>query len=54
MLRLMPVLLDHLDLYGSMWMFATVAMIGLVFTIIVVKETKGKNLDVFEVKPTKT
>lgn len=48
----MPVLLANFDLYGCMFMFAMVSLVGLVFTIFVVKETKGKNLDVLELKPT--
>lgn len=47
-LRLMPMLLQSLQLYGCMWLFAGVSVVGLVFTIFVVKETKGKNLDVLE------
>lgn len=50
MLRLMPLLLDTLDLYGSMWLLASVSVVGLLFTIIIVKETKGKNLDLLDEK----
>lgn len=48
----MPILLENLDLDGTMWMFATVSVLGLFFTIFVVTETKGKNLDVLEIKTT--
>lgn len=48
MLRLMPLLLDELHMYGSMWLFAAVCLVGLVFTIVFVKETKGVNLDVLD------
>lgn len=48
MLRLMPVILHSLQLHGCMWLFAGVSVVGLIFTIAVVKETKGKNLDVLE------
>lgn len=49
-LRLMPVMLDILELYGSMYFFASVSVVGLLFTIFVVEETRGKNLDVLEEK----
>lgn len=52
MLRIMPTLLGKLDLYVSVWMFASFALAGLLFTIFVVRETKGKNLDVLEERPT--
>lgn len=48
MLRLMPLLLDELHMYGSMWLFAAVCLVGLVFTLAVVEETNGLNLDVLE------
>lgn len=41
-----PYLLLHLELYGCMWLFASVAVFGLVFTIFFVPETNGKKLDV--------
>lgn len=48
MLRMMPILLHSFQLYGCMWIFAGVSFVGLVFTVFVVEETKGKNLDVYE------
>lgn len=54
MLRLMPLLLDQLQLYGCMWLFAVVCTVGLVFTVVVVKETRGINLDVLEVPSSET
>lgn len=47
-LSLIPVLLNEFDLFGCMLMFTSVLVIGLLFTILVVRETKGKNLDVLE------
>lgn len=41
-----PYLLVNLHLYGCMWLFASVAIFGLLFTIFFVPETKGKTLDV--------
>lgn len=49
---LTPILVQHIDLYGSLWLFAFVSAVGLIFTIFVVKETKGNNLDLLEVKTT--
>lgn len=54
MLRLLPVLLANLELYGCMWLFACIMVTGLCFTIFVVKETKGLNLDVLEVNKNET
>lgn len=48
MLRLMPKLLEELHLYGSMWLFAIVCLVGLIFTVTMVQETRGINLNVLE------
>lgn len=45
MLLFFPVMLATFELYGCMWFFAAVSVAGFVFTLIVVEETKGKNLD---------
>lgn len=50
MLKAFPILQEQIGLYGCMWMFSTVAVLGLVFTSIMVQETKGKNLDTLENK----
>lgn len=41
---LMPTLIETIHLYGCFWIFAGVSLVGLIFTIFVVKETKGQNL----------
>lgn len=46
MLKIMPGLLEELHLYGCMYVFAGVMLVGFVFTLVVVTETKGMNLDV--------
>lgn len=45
MLRCFPVMLATLQLHGCMWFFSCVSVAGFVFTLFVVQETKGKNLD---------
>lgn len=45
MLRYFPVMLNEFQLYGCMWMAACVSTAGFVFTLLVVEETKGRNLD---------
>lgn len=48
MLKIMPTMLDELHLYGCMFIFAGVIFVGFVFTVFVVTETKGLNLDCLE------
>lgn len=48
MLRTFPIMKDSLSLYGCLWFFSGVSMLGILFTVAVVKETKGKNLDAFD------
>lgn len=43
-------MLFALEVHGSMLLFACVIIIGMLFTIFLVRETKGINLDVLEVK----
>lgn len=43
-------MLENFDLFGCMWFFATVAIVGFVFILFVVEETKGKNLDQLDEK----
>lgn len=45
MLQFFPVLLAYMQLDGYMWMSACVSALGFVFTLVVVSETKGINLD---------
>lgn len=49
MLMIFPYLMYYLQLHGCMFLFATVSAIGLVYTIYVVPETRGKNLDNLEI-----
>lgn len=51
--KLVPILLENLELYGTIWVFAGASFIGLLFTIFVVRETKGTNLDLLEETPNK-
>lgn len=48
MLKSFPILLINFELYGCMSLFATVSVLGFLFTFFVVEETKGINLDVLE------
>lgn len=50
MLRFFPVMLETFRLYGCMWIFACVSSAGFVFTLLVVQETKGMNLDQLQVQ----
>lgn len=47
-LKIFPVILYALGLDGSLFLFAGVLVVGFIFTIFVVRETKGINLDVLE------
>lgn len=47
-LKVFPIMLASIELYGCMWFFSCMATLGFLFTIFVVKETKGKNLDVLD------
>lgn len=47
-LKIFPIMLFALDVYGSMLLFACVLIVGILFTIFVVRETKGVKLDVLE------
>ncbi len=48
MLKIFPSMLLVLDLYGCMFLFSFVNVIGVFFTKFVVPETKGRNLDVLD------
>lgn len=45
MLKVFPLLLAAISLYACLAMFAAVSVFGVVFTMLTVPETKGKNLD---------
>lgn len=45
MLKLYPLIEKEFNLYGAMIVFSVVALLGAIFTYLVVDETKGKNLD---------
>lgn len=49
-MKLFPLLANTIQIYGCMAIFAAFALFGLFFTIFVIKETKGKNLDTLEYK----
>lgn len=49
MLMIFPYLMHYLQLHGCMFLFAAVSAFGLVYTIYVVPETRGKNLDNLEI-----
>lgn len=44
-LKILPHLLDTIDVHGCMVMFATLSMLGIVFVATVLKETNGQSLD---------
>lgn len=48
MLKIFPSLLLGLDLYGCMFLFSSVNVLGVIFTKLVVPETKGRELDVLD------
>lgn len=50
MLMIFPYLLFYLDLHGCMFLFAGVSTIGVFYTIKIVPETRGKNLDSLELQ----
>lgn len=48
MLMIFPYLLYYLELHGCMFLFAAVSTFGVFYTVYVVPETRGKNLDSLE------
>lgn len=40
-----PILQQHLDLHVVFWMYAGVCVLGVFFSIFVMVETKGKNMN---------
>lgn len=43
-LKVFPILLVSIQLYGCMWIFAIICFAGAIFILLIVPETKGKNL----------
>lgn len=39
--KIFPMLMESLELYGCVWLFAGVCVMGLIFTTFVFYETKG-------------
>lgn len=48
MMKMYPIIEERHHLYGVMIVFCSFAIFGAVFSIFVVEETKGKNLDADE------
>lgn len=44
-LKTFPILLQNLNLYGVSWICAGVCFYGILFSIFILEETKGKNLN---------
>lgn len=40
-----PILIEAIDLYGCLLVFATLCLVGFVFVLIVLQETTGNSLD---------
>ena len=40
----------HLGLHGAFWLYSAVSVVGLVFAVVFVPETKGRTLDEMEPK----
>ena len=45
-----PFLQVHLGLHGAFWLYSAVSVVGLVFAVVFVPETKGRTLDEMEPK----
>lgn len=43
--KILPFLLNKIDVHGCMIMHAVLSVFGIIFIAIVLKETKGKSLD---------
>lgn len=44
--KIFPIITNVAGLYVSLWIFAGNALLGLLFSIFVLKETKGKQINV--------
>lgn len=47
-LKIFPIILITLEVHGTMLLFACVLLVGFIFTLFIVPETTGINLDVLE------
>lgn len=47
-LKIFPILIDNYGLYAPMLMCFIVCILGILFCIFILKETKGKNLNTLE------
>lgn len=45
LMKILPFLLNTIDVHGSMIMHAILCMLGIIFIAIVLKETNGRSLD---------
>lgn len=45
-LKFFPIMVELLELHMCMWIFAAISVVGIIFVVTVVPETKGKNLTV--------
>lgn len=45
-LKIFPIISDAAGLYVTLWIFAGNSLLGLLFSIFVLKETKGKSINV--------
>lgn len=46
----LPLLVDAFGLYAAMWGYGCVCVVGIFFSIFVMNETKGKNLNKLQEK----
>lgn len=53
-LKVFPIMLEVVHLYGCMWLFASTCFVGGFFVILFIPETNGKNLYAEEIVNTNT
>lgn len=46
----LPLFVELFDLYAVMWGYGCICVLGILFSIFVMKETKGKNLNKLQEK----
>lgn len=46
--KLFPLLSDSLDLYVCLWFFSGTNLVGLLFSIFLLKETKGTDINIIQ------
>lgn len=44
--KIFPIVNDVTDLYVSLWFFSATCFVGLLYSVFILKETKGKNINV--------